>query len=189
MKKLLFFFLMSTTFVFSQHKNCEYDIEEKTDSTSFKSLKQKLVYERVFGNSKDFIQFTLINNNNIPILEIQYLQKSNNFLSAFCFNEKSKIIFQLENGKIVTLLSNGEDVCSTLGYYDNEKSNIRVLTGYFLFTKTNYEELKKSPVSIMRIQFVGESKDYLLKNEIQSELLNETFHPNQIFMDYLRCVE
>ena len=45
-----------------------------------------------------------------------------------------------------------------------------ILDGYFLFTKNNYEELKKSPINLMRIQFTNGAKDFVIKKEIQSEL-------------------
>ena len=70
-----------------------------------------------------------------------------------------------------------------------DKSNIRILTGYYVFTKDNYEELKKSPVSIMRIQYVNGGKDYVIEKEIQSELMKSTFHPYIFFMNDLPCIE
>lgn len=190
MRKIIYLTLfLITTLSFSQTKNCKYDFEEKTDSTSIKILPEKLIYERVFGNSKEFVQFTLMNNNGVPMIEVMQLQKSSIFIPANCFNSKSKIILQLMNGKIITLLSATNDACSSLSFDTTEKSNIRTLTGHFVFTKTHYEELKKSPVSLMRIQFVGENKDYTIKSELVSEVLKETCHPSTILMDYLKCIE
>ena len=96
---------------------------------------------------------------------------------------------QLTNGKIITLLNSNEEICSELLYDANEKNNIRILTGYFYFTKTNYEELKSSPISLMRIQFAVESKDYVVKTELESETLKSKSKPASYFMDYLKCVE
>jgi hypothetical protein len=189
MKLIVYLFSLFSILSYSQKKDCEYFFEEKTDSTAIKVLPEKLVYERVFGNSKDLVQFTLLNNNGVPTIGVQVLQKSSLFIPALCLDSKSKIIFQLENGKIVTLLSTNKEVCSSLGYDEIEKSNIRVLSGYFVFTRNNYEELKKSPISLMRIQFVGENKDYSLKKEINSEALNATHYPSTIFMEHLKCIE
>ena len=93
------------------------------------------------------------------------------------------------NGKIITLLSSDEESCSALSYDSKENNNIRILTGYFYFTKTNYEDLKISPISLMRIQFAGETKDYVLKSELNSETLKTTSKPDSYFMEYLKCVE
>ncbi|NJM80768.1 MAG: hypothetical protein HC854_16280 [Flavobacterium sp.] len=174
---------------FCSKKDCIFSFEEKTDSTSVKALSEKIIYERIFGSSKEFIQFNLINNNGTPILSFQQIQKSLDFIPARCFNSKSKIVFQLENGKIVNLISSNENICSTLSYIPEEKSNIRLLTGYFLFTVTNYEELKKSRITVMRIHFSGESKDYIINDEIQSEILNEKLNPSSYFIENLSCVE
>ena len=93
------------------------------------------------------------------------------------------------NGKIITLISSNEESCSALSYDSNENNNIRILTGYFYFTKNNYEGLKNSPVTLMRIHFAGETKDYVLKSELNSETLKTTSKPDSYFMDFLKCVE
>lgn len=189
MKQLLILFLLIPILNFAQKKNCEYSFEEKTDSTYIKALSEKIIYEKIFGNSREFIQFNLINNNGIPTVSFQQIQKNQDFIPARCFDKRSKIIFQLENGKIVTLISTNENICSSLTYIQEEKSNIRLLTAYFIFSRNNYEELKKSRITIMRIQYAGETKDYIVNDEIQSEILNTTIKPSNYFIDYLSCID
>ena len=89
----------------------------------------------------------------------------------------------------LNLISSDEESCSVLTYDAKEQDNIRVLDGYFYFTKTNYEELKNSPISLMRIQFAGETKDYILKSELNSETLKTKSKPDSFFMEFLKCVE
>lgn len=189
MKNLLLFLLLVTFSLNGQTKDCLYDIEEKTDSTSLKSLPHQLINEKIFGNKKEFIFFGLLNNDGVPMLSLQQLQKSNDFIPTNCLSKNSKIVFQLMNGKIVTLLHAFDDICSDLNYNSEEKSNIRILTAYFYFTKTNFEELKNSPISIVRIQYSGESKDYVIKSELTSESLHIKSNPANYFIDYLNCVE
>lgn len=189
MKNLLLLLLLTTLSLNAQTKDCIYDIEEKTDSTSLKSLPHKLMNEKIFGNNKEFIFFGLLNSDGVPMLSLQQLQKSNDFIPTSCLSKNSKIVFQLMNGKIVTLLHAFDDICSDLNYNSEEKSNIRILTAYFYFTKTNFEELKNSPISLVRIQFSGESKDYVLKSELTSETLKTTSKPDIYFMQFLNCVE
>ena len=189
MKNLLLLLLFTTLSLNAQTKDCIYDIEEKTDSTSLKSLPHKLMNEKIFGNNKEFIFFGLLNNDGVPMLSLQQLQKSNDFIPTSCLSKNSKIVFQLMNGKIVTLLHAFDDICSDLNYNSEEKSNIRILTAYFYFTKTNFEELKNSPISLVRIQFSGESKDYVIKSELNSETLKTTSKPDSYFMQFLKCVE
>ena len=189
MKHLLSLLLLLTLSVNAQNKDCIYDIEEKTDSTSLKVLPNVLMHEKIFGNTNEYLFFALLNNDGTPILSIQQLQKSKDFIKTNCIAKNSKIVLQLMNGKIINLISSDEEACSVLTYDAKEKNNIRVLDGYFYFTKSNYEELKTSPVSLMRIQFAGETKDYVLKGELDSETLKTTSNPNSYFMQFLKCVE
>ena len=189
MKQLNTLLLLIPVFSLAQNKKCNYDIEEKTDSTSIKVLPQKLMHEKVFGNTSEFLFFSLINENGIPYLNIQQLQKSKDFISTTCISKNSKIIIQLENGKFITLINAFEETCSDLNYDDAEKNNLRILTGYYYFTKSHYEEFKNSPVSLMRIQFGSETKDYVLKASLVSETLGTTSKPSSYFMEFLECIE
>ncbi|MEN9977004.1 MAG: hypothetical protein RIR36_1164, partial [Bacteroidota bacterium] len=76
-----------------------------------------------------------------------------------------------------------------INYDGKDQNNIRILTGYFFFGKTNYEDLKNSPIMLMRIQFAGDSKDYVVKNELTSETLQTKSNPDVFFMNYISCVE
>ena len=76
-----------------------------------------------------------------------------------------------------------------MNYDATTKNNIRILNAFFYFTKTNYEELKNSPIALMRIQFAGETKDFVLKAELESETLKTKSNPARYFMEYLKCVE
>ena len=181
-------FCFNAALLFAQKKDCLVEYEEKTDSTFIKKTKNVLVHERVFGNSKEILFFSLVNSDGVPMLGIQYIQKSTEFISSHCFDSNSKIIFQLENGKFVTLLHSGKDNCSLLNYDAESKSNIRIMTSYFYFMKDNFEELKSSPLSLMRINFVGERKDIVFKNKIESELMRETYIPTNYFIDFLNCI-
>lgn len=186
---ILTLFLFTITLSFAQKKDCLLDFEEKTDSTYIKKTADILIHERVFGNSKEMVFFSLLNSDGVPMLGLQQIQKSKDFIPALCFDKNSKIIFQLENGKIISLINSNQENCSSFSYDVETKSNIKVITSYFLFLKDNYEELKKSPISLMRIKFVGESRDIVLKSNLDSELLKTKSSPSNYFVDYLNCVE
>ena len=189
MKQILFIFLFTTFVSEAQNQDCIYDVNEKTDSTALKVTPQKLVHERIFGNSKEFIFFNLLNESGTPMLVVQQIQKNNAFIPVNCIDKKTKIVFQLANGKIVTLIHSDFETCSQLNYDSETKDNIRILTGYFYFTQSNYEELSKSPISLMRIQFVGETKDYVIQTEYFSETFVTKTNPTNYFVDYLKCVQ
>lgn len=188
-KYILFLILFSISITSAQKKDCLLDFEEKTDSTYIKKTADILIYEKVFGNSSEMIFFSLINSDGTPLLGFQQIQKSKDFIPVVCFDKNSKIIFQLENGKIITLINSGQESCSAFSRDEQSNSNIKIITNYFMFLKESYEELKKSPISLMRIKYVANSKDIVIKNTLNSELLKSTTTPSNYFMDYLHCVE
>jgi hypothetical protein len=188
MKKLflaLFLFLNLTAFA---QKPCEIDNDIKDSIGTYKSTKQYLIFERSFaGNSTD-IFFALSSNNGVLGLEAQILQRSQDFIKALCFDLNSKIYLQLNNGKIVTLLYTGVDNCGNLLHVGNNGNN-RITSGNFVFAKENFEDLKASPVTFMRVKFAGETIDYPFRTAFVSELDKKVYEPESYFIDFLKCVE
>ena len=180
------FFLLFSVELFSQ-KDCVYSSDVKDSIGTYKATKDYLMHERYFGNKKTAIYFSLINADGLPSLSVQIIQKDTEFIMAKCFDKNSKIYLQLANGKIFTLLGMDQETCGT--FLRKESENIRILTAYFLFMKDNYEELKKSPISLLRIKFSGETEDFVLKSELTSELDKETYYPENYFINFLKCAE
>lgn len=172
----------------AQQTKCDYDIEEKTDSTFIKKTSDYLIHEKDFVNSRDFVFFSLVNSDDTPYLNFQLLQKSKDFINPKCFDTTSKISLQLTNGKIITLLSAG-DICSKLNYDEKEKNNIRLLNNYFLFSKDGFEDLKKYPISLMKVKYASETVDYVFRKELKSEAFKGDFYPENYFINYLKCLE
>lgn len=188
MQKIVFaLFLFVNLTVFAQ-KPCEIDTNITDSLGTYKSTKQFIIFERSFaGNSTD-IFFALTSNNGILGLETQILRRSSGFIKANCFDANSRIYLQLNNGKIVTLLYVGNETCGTLIRNENN-SNSRIMSGSFVFSKDNYEDLKVSPVTFMRVKFSGETIDYPFKTEFTAEIDKKTYQPENYFINYLKCVE
>ena len=181
------FFLLFSSLVLAQ-KPCEIDTNVNDSLGTYKSTKQQLIFERNFAGNSNSIYFSLSNTNGVLAVEVQFLQKSHDFIKANCLDAGSKIFLQLNNGKIVTLLHTGNDTCGTL-IRDDKNANNRVMSGTFLFAKENFEELKTSPVTFMRIKYSGETIDYPFKTKLVSELNHSTTEPEKYFIDYLKCIE
>lgn len=187
MKKwFLVLFLLSCSIVLAQ-KECEYNTNVTDSLGTYRSTKEHLIQERIFGGSEKSIFFSLIDSGEFPSLNIKVIQKSSDFIPASCFDKSSKVYFQLENGKIITLLSINEDNCGNSVFVDNK--NCRILSGYFLFMSDTYEELKKSPISLMRIKYSTETVDYIMRQELISEGEKAVYFPANYFINYLKCVE
>jgi hypothetical protein len=179
-------FLIST--IALAQKPCEYTTNSTDSIGTYKALKDHLMYEKKFAGNSSYIFFTLESTNGTPSLSINLIRKSKEFLNANCFDTNSKIFLQLNNGKIVTLLFAGNENCGSLIRDENGFDN-RLLNGTFLFLKGSIEDLKSSGVNLMRIKYLSEIEDFVVKKEIQSELNGQNYLPESLFMNYLYCIE
>ncbi|MEC4005145.1 hypothetical protein OX283_010780 [Flavobacterium sp. SUN052] len=183
---LLLFIILLSVPTFAQ-KECEYSINVKDSLGNYKSTKDYVIHERVFGNSQTSIFFSLIKADELYSLNMQMVQKSADFIAAKCFDKNSRIYLQLTNGKVITLVGIDQDTCGNSVFNNSETS--RILSGYFIFTKDSFDDLKQYPISIMRIKYSGETTDYIAKSELISEVDKKTYNPDHFFMDYLKCIE
>ncbi|MFY8096265.1 MAG: hypothetical protein ACOVMH_00485 [Flavobacterium sp.] len=188
MKKIIFYLLIFSTNSFAQNKDCLFEVNEETDSTYTKVLPEKIIYESVFGSTTRFLSFKLYNIDGIMGLNFQYVQKSMNFLSSTCIDKDTKIYLQLSNGKEVKLINSlDQETCNSLNIDPISKNNIRVLNGYFNFTKENFEYLKTEKVYLVRIVTITGEERFIINSELKSEINKETSHPDQFFIEYLPC--
>jgi hypothetical protein len=184
---VLALFLFINLSVFAQNP-CEIETSITDSIGTYKSTKQFIIFERSFVGNATNIFFSLYNNNGIIGLDVLLLRRSSGFIKANCFDANSRIYLQLNNGKIVTLLYVGNETCGSLIQNENSPNN-RVMTGSFVFSKDNYEDLKVSPVTFMRLKYAGETVDYPCKTEFTAELDKKTYQPEKYFVNYLKCVE
>jgi len=42
---------------------------------------------------------------------------------------------------------------------------------------------------MMRVRYISETEDYIIKKEILSELNGNQYQPESFFMNYLHCIE
>ena len=189
MKKLVFLFTLIITTQLAAQKNCEYSVNQKDSIGTIKSTKQYLVYERIFGSTTSTIYLSLNRSDETPYLTVLFINKSPDFIKANCFDVKSKLYFQLENGKIITLLHENAEKCGNYIKSEIDQKNVRILEGNFFFMKDTMEELKKSPISVLRIKLGTDTIDYVFKKELVSEIDGKLSRPNSYFMNYLHCIQ
>jgi hypothetical protein len=179
-------FLLSIT-TFAQ-KPCEYSVNITDSIGTYKSTKEYMICEKNFADTSSYIFFSLAVTDGLPTLNVQMIQKSKSFLKANCFDKNSKLYLQLNNGKIITLIHLNQEDCGTM-LRDDKGFDNRIMTGSFMFIKDSFEDLKNSPVSMMRIKYLTDTEDYVLKKEFKSELNNEIYEPETYFIKNLYCVE
>lgn len=188
MKQLLaitLFFISLNSFA---QKPCEYNMNVTDSIGSYKSTVEYMISEKNFAGNSGYIFFSLALTDGMPTLNVQLIQKSKDFIKANCFDKNSKIFLQLNNGKIITLIHIDEENCGSL-IRDDKNFDNRIITGSFMFMKNSFEELKSSPVSTMRIKYLTDTEDYILKKEFKSELTNEIYNPETYFINNLKCIE
>ena len=173
---------------FLNAQNCDYSTTISDSIGTFRSTKDYLMIEKFFGLKKKFIYFSLSNENGVPFLNAQFIEKSNDFIKVSCFDKNSKLYIQLENGKIITLVHTNEMNCGTTVKDQNEVKT-RINTGYFVFLKGSFELLKQSPVALMRFTIGPETTDYIVKTEFKSEQDSQNYKPSKYFINFLKCVE
>lgn len=169
-------------------QDCEFSVNVKDSIGSYRETKDFLMHETVFGGKSTYLFFSLVNNDETPLLKVQQIAKSADFISANCFDSQSKIYLQLQNGKVVTLIYGDQDTCGNLVRLEEQNLSTRVLSANFLFMKGSIEDLLSSPVSMIRIRYATGSMDIVVRKELVSELMNQTFIPETYFMKYLKCV-
>ena len=184
-KFLLFFFIS----IYSHaQKPCDFTTNVTDSLGTYMATKDYLVYEKNFAGNSSYIFYSIIVADGAPSLTVQLIEKSNDFIKARCFDRNSKLYMQLNSGKIVTFFHIDEESCGTMVKDDKGFYN-RVTSGYFAFRKEDYAELKISSVSLIKIKFTMETSDYLIKKEFKSELNNDTYDPENYFINYLHCID
>jgi hypothetical protein len=181
------FALLMTMMTFAQ-KPCDFTTDVKDSLGTYKSTKEYLLYEKNFAGNSNYIFATMVVTDGMPILNVQFIEKNSGFIKAKCFDTNSKVYLQLNNNKIVTLIHIDEESCGTM-VRDDKGLNNRILTGYFVFRKEDYADLKSSPISFIRIKYATDVADFILKKELNAELDGKTYQPDTYFINYFHCLE
>lgn len=184
---LLSFLLLISCNLFAQ-KACDYSENIKDSIGVYKLTKEYMYYENNFGGNTNYMFFSLATTDGTPSLKISFIQKSKEFIKARCFDKNSRLILQLNNGAIVSLIHDNSESCGTMIRDSNGFDN-RILTADFLFLKGTIEDLKKSPVNLMRFKYLTDTEDYVVKKEFISELDNKVYQPEKFFMTTLHCID
>ena len=169
-------------------KPCEYTTDVTDSIGTYKSTKEYMIAEKNFAGTSSYIFFSLAVADGMPLLNVQLIQKSKGFIKANCFDKNSKLFLQLNNGKVVTLIHTDQENCGTM-LRDDKGFDNRLTPGTFMFMKDSFEEVKKSPVSMMRIKYLTDTEDYVLKKQFTSELNNEVYEPETYFIQNIDCAK
>ena len=186
--KIKFILALLFFYGFLNAQNCDYSSNITDSIGTYKSTKDYLMSEKFFGSQKKLIYFSLASENGQAYLNVQFIEKNNDFIKIFCFDKNSKLYIQLEDGKIITLIHTSEINCGT-AIKDQQGNKTRINTGYFVFLKGAFEQLKQSPIALIRFRIGSENKDYIIKSSLKSEQDNILYNPAAFFVKFLKCIE
>lgn len=188
MKNLIAVLLLITSGHLFAQKACEYSENIKDSIGTYKLTKEHIFFENNFGGNSNYMFFALALTDGTPSVQISFIQKSKDFIKAKCFDKNSRLILQLNNGVVVSLLHDNSESCGTMVRDSNGFDN-RILTANFLFIKGSIEELKKSPVNLLRIKYLTDLEDYVIKKEFTAELDSKVYQPSSYFINNLPCID
>jgi hypothetical protein len=187
MKQLILLFILLITGTIKAQNDCEYSTNVKDSIGTYKSTKEYMIFEKNFAGKKNYIFFSLVLTDGTPSLNVQLIQKSKDFIKVNCFDKDSKLFFQLNNGKIITLTYNDKDKCASL-LRDNDNFDNRLLLGNFAISKETIEDLKTSPVNLMRVKYQTDVENFIFRKEFTAEMNNQIYKPESYFINFLKCI-
>ncbi len=187
MKSILLVTLFLTQIGLYAQKPCEFAVNVTDSLGTFKETADYLVAEQNFAGRSAYIYFALAMDKEMPLLKMQMIARSKEFIAANCLDKNSRIFLQLDNGKIVTLVYRGDMTCGT-NVRNDQGFNNHILTAYFAFAPNSFEDLVTSPVGLMRIKYATETKDYVFPSVLRSELHKTDFDPQRFFINMMDCL-
>lgn len=182
---LIFFLTITSNFA---QKPCDFTTNVIDSIGSYKTTKEYLLYEKNFAGNSTYLFGSLTLTDEKAFFNLQMIEKSADFVKARCLDKNSKIFLQLINNKIITLSFASDESCGALVRDENGLNN-RILSGYFNINKADYENLKQSQISFIRVKFVPDVADFVMRKEFKSELNNEVYQPESYFMNFIHCLE
>ncbi|SEP59532.1 hypothetical protein [Flavobacterium urocaniciphilum] len=181
--------LFISNIAFSQDKNCDYEVNESKNDTTYTIItKERVVDEMIFGNTTSALTFKLFSVNGQFGLFFQYLQKSKDLITPSCIDKDTKMYLDLSSGKQVKLINSQDiEVCNEILYDEVNKNNIRILDGYFYFTPENFDLLKTEKVYLIKITASTGDINFVIKPQLESEIFKTKTTPDTYFMDTIKC--
>ncbi len=186
--QVLFFSFFSIVTAQSPITDCNYKINVDTEEEIFKLTQQSLAEFMVGKGQTVFMYFSLMKQGNIKSVVLHTSLNALEMPPMICYNDKSRITFQLENGDFVPAPFLGEETCGrqTKG---EESLNNMTSEGAFYIDEMSIERLSKSPLKSMRLTTMNTNFDVQFKEVISNKEIVEPIYPREFFIENLGCIE
>ncbi|WP_188457507.1 hypothetical protein [Psychroflexus planctonicus] len=135
------------------------------------------------------IDFTLLKADDNLILLVEIHEDAQEVLQPICFGSKTKITFELSNGKKVTLPQFGPKRCGYVNIADDESPYYNITNlGYFLISENAANKLLTSETYLGSINSNNYNLDFVFKSEIYDEVNEMMIYPELYFLSELQCM-
>ena len=186
-----FVFILIASFIFSNgyaQDTCNYKIQVDTENEQF-LLTHEVLTDFMIGNKQTaFIYFSLMKEGDVKSLVLQLSLNSAEMPPIACFNKDSRVSFELENGKFVSLRYLGDVNCGRETEPKDALKNSTSEAAFFIDDKS-FDILQESNLKSMRLTTMKTHFDIEFQNVISNSVLKEPVYPKEFFLKYLSCVE
>lgn len=186
-KIYLLILLCFTSILFAQNKNCDFEINEVTDTTVTVITKEKMIFENsLLTNKQEFLTAKLYAIDDQFGINFQLIQKSSGLIEPTCLDKNSSLIITLENNEQIQLINSvKEESCNTMNYENTSKLYFRILDGYFSFLPKNFELLKSNKIQSIQLITITGNLEFKLEDELNSSLTQLVSKPKSFFIELL----
>ena len=101
MKRYLYLSIILFNLNVCAQKPCDLSVNVTDSIGNYKTTKDYLLHEKIFNGKSSYIFASLVSTDGTPALNLQFIEKSMEFIKAKCFDKNSKVYLQLINGKII----------------------------------------------------------------------------------------
>lgn len=135
------------------------------------------------------VDFTLIKADQDLILLVEIHEDAEAKLQPICFGSKTKIQFELKNGKKVSLPQVGPKRCGYVNIANDEAPYYNITNlGYFLISEQAAKQLLVSEAYLANLSANNYELTFVFKSEIYDEVNDLVLYPELYFISELECM-
>jgi hypothetical protein len=169
-------------------EDCSYKINVDTEEEQFKLTSEQLVEYELSRTQSVFIYFSLMREADLSSLVMQISLNALEMPPIMCFDNKSRITFQLDDGTYVSLPYLDEVNCGRQTDHEDQLDNSTSEAAFFMNAES-IAKLMASPINSMRITSMNTNFDIVFKGVLSNPAIEVPIYPKEYFINSLGCIE
>ena len=168
--------------------SCDYKINVDTQQEVFQLTQESLIDFTVGEKKTIFVYFSLMKQDSVKSVVLSISLNSQEIPPLICYDKKSRLSFNLEDGTYVSAPYLGVDVCARQTKAENTMHNSTSEASFYLDSLAQ-KRLSTSAIESLRIGSVNTNFDLKLIEVISNEQLANPIYPKEFFINNLPCIE